>query len=211
MTTANIAMQHRFIQPLDVLFLRGNKLFGDAGSHGESMIPPWPSVAAGALRTALLAHAGVDLAAFAAGKVNHPQLGTPAQPGNWRIGQFQLARRTEQGCEAIYPMPCDVVVGGEKNAPVITPMSAQALPAQLACSAPLPQVPVLAQNAERTKPLDGYWLAQAGWQAYLAGQTIRQEHLLHNSDLWKMDSHAQTAGSFWWRIYIPSPGGSRDE
>ena len=37
-----------FIEPLDVLYLRGNKLFGDPGSYGESMIPPWPSVAAGA-------------------------------------------------------------------------------------------------------------------------------------------------------------------
>ncbi len=35
-----------FIEPLDVLLLRGNKLFGDPGSHGEALIPPWPSVAA---------------------------------------------------------------------------------------------------------------------------------------------------------------------
>lgn len=35
------------IEPLDVLILRGNKLFADAGSHGEALMPPWPSVAAG--------------------------------------------------------------------------------------------------------------------------------------------------------------------
>ena len=40
-----------FIEPLDVLILRGNKLFADAGSHGEALMPPWPSVAAGALRS----------------------------------------------------------------------------------------------------------------------------------------------------------------
>ena len=27
-------VHHRFIEPLDVLFLRGNKLFGDPGSFG---------------------------------------------------------------------------------------------------------------------------------------------------------------------------------
>lgn len=40
---------YRFLEPLDVLFLRGNKLFGDPGSYGASLVPPWPSVAAGAL------------------------------------------------------------------------------------------------------------------------------------------------------------------
>lgn len=30
------------IEPLDVLILRGNKLFADAGSHGEALMPPWP-------------------------------------------------------------------------------------------------------------------------------------------------------------------------
>ena len=38
------SLSHRFIEPLDVLFLRGNKLFGDPGSHGESLVPPWPAI-----------------------------------------------------------------------------------------------------------------------------------------------------------------------
>ena len=59
--------QYRFLEPLDVLFLRGNKLFGDPGSYGESLIPPWPSVAAGALRSRILADDGVNLTDFAAG------------------------------------------------------------------------------------------------------------------------------------------------
>ena len=29
-----------FIEPLDLLFLRGNKLFGDPGSFGESLVRP---------------------------------------------------------------------------------------------------------------------------------------------------------------------------
>ena len=59
-----------FIEPLDVLILRGNKLFADAGSHGEALMPPWPSVAAGALRSRILIDAGIDPAAFAASRAS---------------------------------------------------------------------------------------------------------------------------------------------
>lgn len=45
---------YRFIEPLDVLYLRGNTLFGDAGGHGAALMPPWPSLAAGALRAQCL-------------------------------------------------------------------------------------------------------------------------------------------------------------
>ena len=36
MTTTN-APTSRFIEPLDVLFLRGNQLFGEPGSYGEAL------------------------------------------------------------------------------------------------------------------------------------------------------------------------------
>ena len=52
MSTSTQPTEHRFLEPLDVLFLRANKLFGDPGSYGESLVPPWPSAAAGALRRA---------------------------------------------------------------------------------------------------------------------------------------------------------------
>ena len=67
------------IEPLDVLILRGNKLFADAGSHGEALMPPWPSVAAGALRSRMLADARIDPAAFANGKAVWDRLGRPAE------------------------------------------------------------------------------------------------------------------------------------
>ena len=40
-----------FIEPLDVLFLRGNQLFGEPGSYGEALMPPWPSVPGAPLDT----------------------------------------------------------------------------------------------------------------------------------------------------------------
>jgi CRISPR-associated protein Cmr3 len=102
---------YRFLEPLDVLFLRGNRLFGDPGSFGESLVPPWPSVAAGALRSQILAQDGTDLAGFAAGREAHPDLGTPDRPGPFTVTAFHLARRGEDGSvEAIYAAPADLVV-----------------------------------------------------------------------------------------------------
>ena len=86
-----------FIEPLDVLFLRGNQLFGEPGSYGEALMPPWPSVAAGALRTRILADDGFDLAAFAADEKPHPHLGTPQAPGSFVLQAFCVARKLQGG------------------------------------------------------------------------------------------------------------------
>ena len=40
-------MECLLLTPVDVLHLRGNRLFADAG-HGTSVMPPWPSLFAGA-------------------------------------------------------------------------------------------------------------------------------------------------------------------
>lgn len=178
-----------FIEPLDVLFLRGNKLFGDPGSYGESLIPPWPSVAAGAIRSRMLSDDGVDLAAFSAGKVEHSTLGTPAQPGAFAVTAFHLARRHTGGrMEALIALPADLVVSEDELG---KPVSARALqPTQpasgLLSSAPFAQLPVLAER-ERSKPASGYWLTEAGWQQYLAGQVPEPEHLVKSSALWSID------------------------
>ncbi len=43
-----------YVRPTDSLFVRGNLAFGDSGEHGASMMPPSPSLFAGAFRSALL-------------------------------------------------------------------------------------------------------------------------------------------------------------
>ena len=58
--------RYYFIEPLDVLMIRGNKSFGGAGQHGEAIMPPWPSLFAGAFRSALLGEDGERLARFVA-------------------------------------------------------------------------------------------------------------------------------------------------
>lgn len=182
--------EHRFIEPLDVLFLRGNKLFGDPGSHGESLVPPWPSAAAGALRSQLLAHEGVDLAAFAKGHINHPSLGTPTAPGSFALTAFTLARQLNGGTlQTLHALPADLVVtekaDGTKHIQSLRP---QAPHLGLLSSCGFAHVPVLAE-VERRKAASGLWLRQAGWQRYLNGQLPNAEHdLVKTSDLWAIDS-----------------------
>lgn len=183
------AIEYRFIQPLDVLFLRGNKLFGDPGSYGESLIPPWPSVAAGAIRSRMLVDRQIDLAAFAAGKITHDaELGTPDEPGSFTLSGFYLARKNAMGkAEILLPPPADLVIskteGGELS---VSRLSPQAI--NLPSSFPLPMLPVLAQGAKRSKPESGYWLTQAGWAAYVQGKKPTKEQLVHSSKLWSFDA-----------------------
>jgi CRISPR-associated protein Cmr3 len=178
-----------FLEPLDVLILRGNKLFGDAGSYGESLVPPWPSVAAGALRSHLLAEDGTDFAAFARGEVPHPQLGTPSAPGAFTVTGFHLARHHQGQIEPLMTPPADLVITeDEANHTLhVERLRPQSLASGLASSYLLPQHPVLAQS-ERSKPTGGVWLTAAAWQAYLRGQPIPASGLVRSSQLWKIES-----------------------
>ena len=183
-----MSIETRFIEPLDVLFLRGNKLFGDPGSHGESLVPPWPSVAAGALRSRMLADERVDLAAFAREEVDHPTLGTPKRPGSFAVTAFHLARRFADGrVELLIAPPADLVIG-ESDGKVSSVRSLQptVLASGLQASSNLPLLPVLAEE-QRSKPAGGYWLTQAGWEKYLKGEKPASDDLLKASQLWAID------------------------
>ncbi len=183
-----MTIETRFIEPLDVLFLRGNKLFGDPGSFGESLVPPWPSVAAGALRSRMLADDGVDLAAFAGNEVQHPALGTPALPGSFAITAFLLARRFADGrVEALVAPPADLVINDEGQSPVVRRLAPTAVAADISASNPLPLLPVLAEGL-RGKPAGGYWLVESGWKKYLAGDTPTASDLVKSSALWAIDA-----------------------
>ncbi|MFZ1640080.1 MAG: type III-B CRISPR module-associated Cmr3 family protein [Candidatus Contendobacter sp.] len=185
--------EYRFIEPLDVLYLRGNKLFGDAGSYGEALMPPWPSLAAGALRSRMLADHGVDLAAFAQARERLPELsdalhaclGTPQKPGNFRVSLFTLACREQGQVQPCFPLPADVVVTAKAldDATYLQPTMPH--PA-LSSSYPLPQAPLL-RAAGPAKPQGNLWLNAAGLGAYLNGEKLGKEHLLRGGELWQFD------------------------
>ncbi len=194
-----------FIEPLDVLILRGNKLFADAGSHGEALMPPWPSVAAGALRSRMLIDAGIDPAAFATSRASlapelSAALGSVAQPGSFRIAHFGLARRTGKDeypvFEPLLPLPADISVDEHGHATALQPTR---LHAALASSHPLPLPPTLLQPAAG-KPKTGLWLTAAGIAAWQQGQALSaaQRHWVAAAELWSLDSRlgiALEAGS----------------
>ncbi len=189
MSAATPDLQHRYIEPLDVLFLRGNKLFGDPGSHGESLVPPWPSAAAGALRSQVLAHDGVDLRAFAQGDVDHPSLGRPTAPGSFALTAFTLARQAAGGSvHTLHALPADLVVTKNKAALSIQSLRPKPPSHGLQSSGSLVQVPVLPE-AVRRKAETGLWLTQAGWQSYLSGQLPNPTtDLVDTRELWTIDS-----------------------
>jgi len=180
-------MNWHAIEPLDVLFLRGNRLFGDPGSYGEALVPPWPSVAAGAIRSAILARDGVDFAAFAKGTAPHDTLGTPESPGRFAVTAFRLARRAGDRWEALYPQPADLVVTKTDDGGItVHRLQPRAIHDGIQSSMPCAQLPVLSQP-ERAKPDSGWWLTEAAWREYLQGGTPAAADLAPSHRLWQLD------------------------
>lgn len=186
-----MSTQYRFIQPLDILNFRGNKSFGEAGEHGESQMPPQPSIFAGALRSNWLAQQKIDLAAFANNKPLadnnlHQQLGTPEKPGSFRIQGIWLAKRTLEStaiADLYMPLPADVLAL-ESAVHILKPLD---LPAGLQSSSISSSQAVLKASAE--KPKSGFWLNRKGMQAYLRGETLNENaHLITSSKLWQTDA-----------------------
>lgn len=116
---------HRFIRPVDVLYLRGNRLFGGPGDHAEALMPPWPSLLAGAIRSRMLADAGADLGRVTdetrAPALPAPYdeiLGTPSAPGSFRLAGLSLAVRAPSGRGmTLHPLPADLVVTARDGGP----------------------------------------------------------------------------------------------
>jgi len=180
---------HLFIEPLDVLFLRGNKLFGDAGSYGESLVPPWPSVVAGALRSHLLVERHPRWCpAPRAALPEDPDLGTPDRPGAFTVQGFFLARRSaDERVELLVAPPADLVATkGDGARPTLRSIRPVIPCERIESSSALPLLPVLAQP-RRAKPEAGCWLSTRDWARYLAGETLEDAELVYRDTLWKMD------------------------
>jgi len=184
------------LHPLDVLYLRGNRLFEGAGAHGEALMPPWPSVVAGAIRSRMLADDGIDLEAFASGAGIddphlHAALGTPAEPGAFRISAFTLAclaSRSNEGDGRVFEptlaCPADLVIADDKGLGDASYLQPRTL--AVATSAGLPMAPVLAAS-QMARAVKGLWLRASGWLAWLEGAPITAKHVMRSSALWQTD------------------------
>lgn len=191
-------VEQRFLPAVDVLYLRGNRLFGEAGSHSEAEMPPWPTVAAGALRSRMLVDAGVDLHAFANGHAVlegalAEVLGTPQKPGTFALTTLLPARRRAESIEPLFPLAADLVAYGEEEGiadvrRLDLHVSGKRLAAcGLATSHPLPHLPAL-RRSDPGKPQSGLWLTPAGLRSYLAGGVPEADQILRSGDLWKSET-----------------------
>lgn len=176
-----------FVEPLDVLMVRGNKSFGSAGEYGEVVMPPWPSLFAGAFRSSILGKDGERLVRFVAGERLDGSLGdvlgTPDKPGAFRITWVSLARHLSSAATApgpgsskgevdgvmpIIPLPADLVAFAEKEIPSLVPLTPRPLPAGVSAGGCLPLIALL-RIPKQVKPVDGQWLDEAGLAAHIAG------------------------------------------
>lgn len=187
-----MTVEYRFVQPVDTLSMRGNRLFGDPGSFGESTFPPPPSVLAGAFRSVLLTGASNEIEKFAANarlsdKELDRILGTPEQPGDFTLTGLFPARRHRDGAVKLFlPLPADVMVSDQGR--TVRQLKPKPLPEGVQASGEgLPLVPVLRQP-EPSKPEGGWLLTQDGIAAYLRGETITPDHLVPLSSLWTRET-----------------------
>ncbi len=205
-----------FIDPVDVLYLRGNRLFGGAGEHGEALMPPWPSVASGAVRSHLLSNSGAEFDDFASGMTGlfdaplQQALGTPREPGSFTLRWFSPAVLQNDAVQPVFPLPQDVFIPENKEAggqpQEVHHLQPCRLPEGAQTSAPLDQVAVLKRN-DPAKPASGWWLNEAGLQAWVKGEPLTPDHLIAISDVWSTEQRlgiardAETATAAEGQIY----------
>lgn len=188
-----MSTRYFFIEPVDVLMLRGNRSFGDAGQHGETLMPPWPSVFAGALRSALLGDDARRLAEFvkvgsgrfdsederaqrmrsALGDALFGVLGTPQQPGTFRVTWASLGRAAPGAvsAQALLPLPADLLVPDVEDA---LPMALTPTPWPQGTSGAqsLPMVAML-RASKQVKPAVRRWLDGSALAAHLCGEPVK--------------------------------------
>lgn len=182
-------VQSRFLQPLDVLYLRGNRLFGGAGDYAEALMPPWPSLVSGALRSRMMADAEVDWHAFKRGSYQsniRDVIGTPENPGSFSVRQFTVAKKNKDTFSCFYPIPMDLYLTIKNKKPQLTYLQPQSAIKGIHSNARLKQYAVL-KTSGRSKPESGYWLNDSGWKKYHAGDPILENDIQAINALWKRD------------------------
>jgi CRISPR-associated protein Cmr3 len=167
--------EYYFISPEDVLMPRGNRAFGSAGEHGEANAMPWPSVFSGALRSALLGQSSEALNDFALGR--RPQgaqgaaLGTPDEPGDFRLIWASFARTDGRTVDPLVPLPADLVAfDSDDGKDTLLALDPTAPPAGVCSSGELPMRAIL-RSRKAGKPAPARLINGEGLRSYLAGTT----------------------------------------
>lgn len=171
------------LAPLDVLMLRGNRLFG-GGVHGGALMPPWPSVISGALISRALADRNEI------GRVTaHPQeaedLVRQALGDDFGLRSLWLWSGRDQ--RLWFPAPADlVVIEDSVGGPSLHSMTPRKVPEGLLSSSLLEQLPVL-NVKERRKTAESVWIDVDGWQRHLKGEPPKPSQVTRSTQLWSLD------------------------
>ncbi len=176
-------IEYRKIEPVDVLYFRGNRHFSGPGVHGSAEMPPWPSVFAGAVASRILADH--NLLDFIAGHPDEAEKKLAEVAGE----DFSCAfLALTQDNRIFMPLPADLVVEQPEEArtPVIRRVHPRNIPYGSSCSTELPKIPVL-ESPDRAKPVAGYWLELDGWAEHLQGRIPDNNHLIPIHKLWGLD------------------------
>jgi CRISPR-associated protein Cmr3 len=171
------------IEPVDVLMLRGNRLFGGA-VHGGAQMPPWPSVIAGAVASRALADAGEVTKLCMESRLRDPEeiLHQTLGP-DYGLRELLLMQGEKVWC----PMPADLVVTEDPVEGLsVHRLEPRKVAGGVKNSYPLPMWPVL--NArERRKPARSPWLSLDGLRAHLRGETPSGAQVTTPEQLWAVD------------------------
>lgn len=174
-----------FIKPIDVLFLRGNKLFGGPGDHGDVLMPPWPSVFTGAICSKMLADNNLLGRAAEMGN-NSPAL-IDELAGSLFLELLALADKTTKNL--YFPAPSDIVINKDKNSMPVVYVVRPVMPAALAdcASSATVHAPASIRTATPVKPDSGWWLTLDVLKKHLSGENIEAAHLVKAAELWSLD------------------------
>ena len=169
-----MSITYYYVRPTDSLFVRGNLAFGDSGEHGTGLMPPPPSLFAGAFRSALLGHDALQHAAFlGSGQCSDPKLaqclGTPVAPGDFQITWLSLAGEPSAGAtpEPISPLPADLLMIDK----VFAKLQPRPVQTGVQSSGNLPLRATL-NSAKQEKPKGGIYLSSKGFTLHLQGQSL---------------------------------------
>lgn len=175
------------MRPVDVLHIRGNRRFADMG-HGEAVMPPWPTLFAGALRSRILVDHGGAFADFRAGRLEGPAAAVvgrgPDEPGTFRISSMALR---DGEANLWFPVPADLTVLGEGdavNAHALVPVPLTELGVK--GSFALPGAPVL-RTPSQVKARGGWWIRGDALVEHLRGRSISPDALRAPDKLWRRD------------------------
>ncbi len=175
-----------YVRPTDSLFVRGNQAFGNGGEHGGSLMPPPPSLFAGAFRSAILGKDAAQMTAFLShgGRCSEPAmhrcLGTTDVPGEFQITWVSLAVDVGGNTvpQAISPLPSDLLLLGNHFAT----LEPRATATGVASSGDLPMRATLI-SAKQEKPTAGSYLRQTGLAQHLSGQKPADSERIESKQL----------------------------